>query len=45
MDISKNGKKPPDQYWGDKLGESATSAQVKAYRNRIEKEGLRNIMR
>ena len=42
MNISKNGKKPPAQYWGDELGESATSAQVNAYRNRIEKEGLRN---
>ena len=44
--ISKNGgKEPPAQYWEDELGESATSAQVKAYRNRIEKEGLRNVMR
>ena len=46
IDISKNGgKEPPAQYQEDELGESATSAQVKAYRNRIEKGGLRNVMR
>ncbi|WP_299490945.1 hypothetical protein [uncultured Shewanella sp.] len=42
---SKSSNGGAAQYWGDELPDKATESNVTAFRNKIEKEGLRNGVR